>query len=43
VERLSNVFQLSLLDDQSAYLCAFYDQLNQFTQDDSTDIDAFVR
>ena len=42
-ERLYGIFQLARLDDQSAYMCAFYDQLNMFTQDISTDIDAFVR
>ena len=42
-ERLYAIFDLQRLNDQSAYLCAFYDQLNQFTQDYSTDIDAFVR
>ena len=41
-ERLYNIFQLQRLDEQSAYICAFYDQLNQFTQDNSTDIDAFI-
>ena len=43
VERLYVLFQLSRLDEQSAYLCAFYDQLNKFTIDNSTDIDAFVQ
>ena len=43
VERLFAIFQLHRLDDQSAYMCAFYDQLNKFTQDNSTDIDAFIR
>lgn len=43
IERLHNIFQLSRLDDQSAYLCAFYDQLNRFTQDNTTDINAFLR
>lgn len=43
VERLYAIFDLQRLDEQSAYICAFYDQLNQFTQDNSTDIDAFVR
>lgn len=42
VERLYGIFQLSRLHEQSAYMCAFYDQLNLFTQDNSTDIDAFV-
>ena len=43
VERLYAIFGLQHLNEQSAYICAFYDQLNQFTQDNSTDIDAFVR
>lgn len=43
VERLYAIFQLQRLDEQSAYMCAFYDQLNKFTQDNSTDINAFVR
>ena len=41
-ERLYTIFQLDVLDEQSAYICAFYDQLLKFTQDNSTDIDAFV-
>ncbi len=43
VERLYNIFSLDRLDDQSAYLCTFYDQLSLFVQDNTTDIDAFVR
>ena len=42
-ERIYTIFQLARLNEQSAYICAFYDQLNKFTQDNSTDIDAFVR
>ena len=42
VERLYNIFQLKRLKEESAYVCAFYDQLNKFTLEDSTDIDAFV-
>ena len=38
-----SIFQLERLNEQSAYLCAFYDQLNQFAQDHSSDIDAFIR
>ena len=41
-ERLYMIFQLERLDEQSAYICTFYDQLNRFTQDNSTDIDAFI-
>ena len=43
VERLYSIFQLECLNEQSAYLCAFYDQLNSFVQDHSSDIDAFLR
>jgi len=43
VERLYAIFQLHRLNEQSAYICAFYDQLNKFTQDNTTDIDAFIR
>ncbi len=42
VERLYMIFELNRLKDQSAYLCAFYDCLMQFTTDNSTDIDAFI-
>jgi ATP-dependent exoDNAse (exonuclease V) beta subunit len=43
VERLYDIFQLQCVNEQSAYLCAFYDQLAKFTQDNTTDIDAFIR
>ena len=43
VERLYSIFQLERLNEQSAYLCAFYDQLNMFVQDHSSNIDAFLR
>ena len=43
VERLYSIFQLERLNEQSAYLCAFYDRLNQFVQDYTSDIDAFIR
>ena len=42
VERLYTIFELDRLKDQSAYLCAFYDCLMAFTNDNSTDIDAFI-
>ena len=42
-ERLYSIFQLERLNEQSAYICDFYDQLNKFTQDESTDITAFIR
>jgi ATP-dependent exoDNAse (exonuclease V) beta subunit len=42
VEQLYMIFQLHRLKDQSAYLCAYYDCLMEFTRDNSTDIDAFI-
>ena len=42
VEQLYIIFDLHRLKDQSAYLCAFYDCLMEFTKDNSTDIDAFI-
>lgn len=42
VEELFSIFELGKLEGQSAYVCAFYDQLIQFAADKSTDIDAFV-
>ena len=43
VEQLFIHFQLNRFDDQSAYVCAFYDQLADFTADNSTNIDSFLR
>ena len=42
VEQLFIHFQLNRFDDQSAYVCAFYDQLADFTADNGTDIDTFL-
>lgn len=42
VERLYNIFELQRLKGQSAYVCAFYDCLVEFTKDNSTGIDAFI-
>ena len=41
-ERIYKIFQLERLKDESAYVCTFYDQLNKFSLESSTDIDAFV-
>lgn len=43
VEQLFIHFQLNRFDDQSAYICAFYDQLADFTADNSSNIDSFLR
>ena len=42
-ERLFTIFQLHTLTDESGYVCAFFDQLSQFCQDNTTDIDSFIR
>ena len=41
-ERLYTIFELHRLKGQSAYLCAFYDQLLSFTNENATGIDAFI-
>ncbi|MBR1547448.1 MAG: UvrD-helicase domain-containing protein [Prevotella sp.] len=42
-ERLYAIFQLQRLGEQSAYVCAFYDQLSQFIQDNTADVDLFLQ
>jgi ATP-dependent exoDNAse (exonuclease V) beta subunit len=41
-ERLFALYHLNRFDTQSAYVCAFYDQLADFTADNATDIDTFL-
>lgn len=41
-DRLFTIFQLQLLTDESGYVCAFFDQLMKFCQDNTTDIDSFI-
>ncbi|MGN1264128.1 MAG: UvrD-helicase domain-containing protein [Prevotella sp.] len=41
-EELFRIFRLEKLDNQSAYLFAFYDQLNKFALDNVADIDSFL-
>ena len=41
-ERLYTIFNLKTLKDQSAYVCAFYDQLTTFVNENTTDIDTFL-
>ena len=43
VEQLFMHFELNRFDDQSAYVCAFYDQLADYTADNGSDIDSFLR
>ena len=41
-ERLYTIFELHRMEGQSAYLCAFYDLLLNFTSENATGIDAFI-
>lgn len=40
-ERIYEIFHLERLANQSAYVCAFYDELNSYLQDNIPDIDTF--
>lgn len=42
VEQLFSIFGLNELNDQSAYMCAFYDQLNKYLAENAADIDTFL-
>ncbi|MBQ6203676.1 MAG: UvrD-helicase domain-containing protein [Prevotella sp.] len=40
--KLFNIFHLELLDDESAYICTFYDHISNFVLESDTDLDAFI-
>ena len=42
LEKLFNIFQLSLLKEQEAYLFAFYDHVNEYLQKNSSELTAFI-
>ena len=42
-EALFSLLGIDKMEDQSAYLCAFYDQVAAFAADRSSDIDAFLK
>lgn len=42
VEHISISFHLNELQEESAYICTFYDQLNKFIKDNTADLDAFI-
>jgi ATP-dependent exoDNAse (exonuclease V) beta subunit len=42
VEQLYQLLQLSKLNDQGAYLCTFFDKVNDFVADNGTDIEGFL-
>lgn len=41
-QKLYEVFSLSRLQSQGAYLCAFYDAVSEFTEDNFAGIDTFI-
>lgn len=41
-DKLFNIFHLELLDDESAYICSFYDYISKFLLELGTDLDAFL-
>ena len=41
-ERLYVLFRLEQYDEEGAYVCAFYDYMNSYVNDNSTDIESFV-
>ncbi len=41
-QRLCNIFKVNDIEGQTAYICAFFDQLTKFSTDTTSDIDAFV-
>ena len=43
VEQLFADFHLDRFDDQSAYVCAFFDQLNSYTAENTATIEDFLR
>ena len=42
-EKIYKIFSLNNISGQDAYVCAFFDCLNDFVQDSSASIDEFVQ
>ena len=42
VDEIYSLFSLDSLEDQSAYVCTFYDTLNEYLRDHPADIDDFI-
>lgn len=42
LEKLFGIFQLSLIDEQDAYLFAFYDKVSEYLKDQSSELTAFI-
>ena len=43
LEKLTRIFQLSLIENQDAYLLSFYDHVNEYLQKHSSELTAFVK
>ena len=43
VDTLCKIFDIEKMEGQTAYLCAFLDELSKFTIDTTTDIDSFLK
>lgn len=41
-EQLYSLFHIDRLENQSAYICEFYDQISQFSEDNFANIDTFI-
>lgn len=41
-EQLYSLFHVDRLENQSAYICEFYDQISQFSEDNFANIDTFI-
>lgn len=42
MEKLFGLFELSLIEQQDAYLCAFFDAVTEYLQNNSSEISAFI-
>jgi len=42
IERLFNIFRLDEAEDQSAYICAFYDAVSEYVSSNPTDIESLL-
>lgn len=43
VEEIYTIFNLEKIENQSAYVCAFYDKVQSFVADNTGNLDAFIR
>ena len=43
LEKLFELFDMQLIEKQDAYLCAFYDAVTEYMQNNSSELTAFIR